>query len=300
MGNSVLGIIGGTGLYDIELSSVRWTAVRSPWGRPSDSLCRGKIDGLPLLFLPRHGRGHKLTPTAINYRANIDVLKRAGATHVIAFSACGSLREDIAPGSFVIVDQFIDRTCARPASFFGSGCTAHVSMADPASPFLRRIIATAAEHERIENHNGGTYLIIEGPQFSSLAESRLYRSWGADIIGMTCMPEAKLAREAELPYAAVAMVTDFDCWHAVHRHVDAASVMRVMEANDEKARRLVRRIARNFPTFAEPCSIGSDRALDGAIITPARFRDPRLMKRLAAITRRVIKAESRPVKRAQP
>jgi 5'-methylthioadenosine phosphorylase len=300
MSTSVLGIIGGSGLYDIEMSGIRWTAVKSPWGQPSDSLCRGTINSLPVLFMSRHGRGHRLAPSAINYRANIDVLKRAGATHIIAFSACGSLREDIGPGVFVIADQFIDRTYARPSSFFGAGCVAHVSMAEPFSPFLRRSIAAAASAEHIEYHDGGTYLIMEGPQFSSLAESRLYRSWGADLIGMTSMPEAKLAREAELPYAAIAMVTDFDCWHPGHGHVDAASVMRVMTANGEHARRLVQRIAQDFAADAGPCPIGSDRALDGTIVTPPQFRDPRLMKKLSAIARRALAAELHPVTRARP
>ena len=300
MRTSVLGIIGGSGLYDLEIGGVRWTAVRSPWGQPSDRLCRGTLDGLSVLFMPRHGRSHRLPPRAINYRANIDVLKRAGATHVLSFSACGSLREDIAPGAFVLVDQFIDRTYARETSFFGAGCIAHVSMAEPVSPYLRPIIAAAATAERIEFQDGGTCLIIEGPQFSSLAESRLYRSWGADLIGMTGMPEAKLAREAELPYAAIAMVTDFDCWHPDHRHVDAAAVLQVMRANGSRARDLVRRIAREFPGNAGPCPIGSDRALDGAIVTPPRFRDPRLMKKLSAITRRVLAAEPPPVTPGRP
>ncbi len=252
MSTSVLGIIGGSALYDIGMNRVRWRAVKSPWGKPSDSICSGLLDGLPVLFMPRHGRGHTLSPSAINYRANIDVLKRAGATHVIAFSACGSLREDIAPGMFVIVDQFIDRTCGRTSSFFAAGCVAHVSMAEPVSPLLCRIVAAAAQAEKISYRAGGTYLIIEGPQFSSLAESRLYRTWGADLVGMTSMPEAKLAREAELPYAAVAMVTDFDCWHPDHRHVDAASVTKVMQTSGEMAKRLVQRIARDFPRQGGP------------------------------------------------
>jgi 5'-methylthioadenosine phosphorylase len=300
MSNSVLGIIGGTGLYDFASGGARWTTVKSPWGKTSDSLCRITVAALPLLFMPRHGRGHRLTPSDINYRANIDVLKRAGATHLIGFSACGSLREDLSPGTFVVVDQFIDRTTGRPNSFFGTGCIAHVSMAEPVSPLLRRIITAAADRERIECHDGGTYLIVDGPQFSSRAESHLYRSWGADLIGMTSMPEAKLAREAELPYATVAMVTDFDCWHPAHRHVDAATVMRVMAANSEKARRLIRSIATHFPANPGPCPIGSDRALDAAILTPPRFRDPRLMRKLSAITGRVLAAEAGVAKPRRP
>jgi 5'-methylthioadenosine phosphorylase len=289
MTKAVLGIIGGSGLYDLPgLEKARWEKVASPWGEPSDQILSAEIGGLPVRFLPRHGRGHPIPPTEINYRANIDALKRTGVTDLVSVSACGSFREELAPGSFVLVEQFIDRTFARVKSFFGRGCVAHVSMADPVSPGLVDKIEQAAKAERIPCKRGGTYLAMEGPQFSTRAESNLYRSWGCDVIGMTNMPEAKLAREAELCYATVAMVTDYDCWHEEHAHVDVEAVVKVLKGNAEKAQRLVARLARDFPKEHEPCPIGSDRALDVAIITAPEARDPKLLKQLDAVAGRVL------------
>jgi 5'-methylthioadenosine phosphorylase len=288
MTRSVLGIIGGSGVYDLELEKARWKQVKSPWGEPSDRLRLGEIAGLPVVFLPRHGRGHRLSPSDIDYRANIDAMKRAGVTDLVSLSACGSLREDLAPGTFVLADQFIDRTFARPKSFFGKGCVAHVSMAFPVSPALADRVAVAAQAESIPLSRGGTYLVMEGPQFSSLAESKLYRAWGCDVIGMTNMPEAKLAREAELCYATVAMVTDYDSWHPDHGEVDIQSILRVMRENTDRARRLVLRLAEGFPRQHEPCPIGSDRALEHAIITAPEARDPKLVKKLSAVAGRVL------------
>jgi 5'-methylthioadenosine phosphorylase len=289
MTKSVLGIVGGSGLYDIPaLKNVHWKAVASPWGEPSDQILFAELDGLPIRFLPRHGRGHKVPPSAINFRANIDALKRAGVTDLISVSACGSLKEKLPPGHFVIVDQFIDRTFAREKSYFGSGCVAHVSMADPVSPLLAIEIEKACAAEKIAHTKGGTYIVMEGPQFSTRAESNLYRSWGCDVIGMTNMPEAKLAREAEICYATVAMVTDYDCWHADHAEVDVAAVIKVLHANVDKAHRLIERIARDFPRQHPACPIGSDRALDVAIITPPDARDPALLKKLDAVAGRVL------------
>ena len=239
MTKSVLGIIGGSGLYDIPaLQNVRWETVQSPWGAPSDDILFAELDGLPIRFLPRHGRGHKVPPSAINYRANIDALKRAGVTDLVSVSACGSLKEEFAPGHFVLVDQFIDRTFAREKSFFGPGCVAHVTMADPVSPALVDLVETAAQQAQIQVARGGTYLVMEGPQFSTRAESNLYRSWGCAVIGMTNMPEAKLAREAEICYATVAMVTDYDCWHHEHTDVDVAAIIKVLSENVDKAHQL--------------------------------------------------------------
>ena len=289
MTRSVLGIIGGSGLYDLPgLEAVRAERIETPWGAPSDELRFGEIDGLPLVFLPRHGRGHVLGPSQINYRANIDALKRAGVTDLISVSACGSFREALSPGTFVLVDQFIDRTFAREKSFFGAGCVAHVSLADPVSPGLVKHIEAAAKAEDIPYQRGGTYLVMEGPQFSTRAESHLYRSWGCDVIGMTNMPEAKLAREAEICYATVAMVTDYDCWHEAHQDIDVAELLRVLNENVDKARQLVGRIARDFPREHEPCPIGSDRVLDTAIITAPEARDPALLKKLDAVAGRVL------------
>ncbi|MGI9406623.1 MAG: S-methyl-5'-thioadenosine phosphorylase [Hyphomicrobiaceae bacterium] len=289
MTKSILGIIGGSGLYDLPgLENQEWQSIKSPWGAPSDQVLRGEIGGRPIVFLPRHGRGHKLTPTGINYRANIDVMKRAGVTDLVSVSACGSFREELPPGHFVLVDQFIDRTFAREKSFFGTGCVAHVAMADPVSPDLVERIARAAVEEKIAVGQGGTYLAMEGPQFSTRAESELYRSWGCSVIGMTNMPEAKLAREAELCYATVAMVTDYDCWHDDHRDVDVAEIIRVLQDNAARAARLVARLARDFPQEHPPCPIGSDRALDVAIITPPDARDPALMAKLDAVAGRVL------------
>ncbi|HKZ97508.1 MAG TPA: S-methyl-5'-thioadenosine phosphorylase [Hyphomicrobiaceae bacterium] len=289
MTRSVLGIIGGSGFYNLPgLSNPRWEKVMTPWGAPSDEILFAEIEGLPLCFLPRHGRGHPVPPSAINFRANIDALKRSGVTDLVSISACGSLKEAYAPGHFVLVDQFIDRTFAREKSFFGPGCVAHVSVADPVSPLLVDAIEAAAKAERIPYTRGGTYLVMEGPQFSTRAESNLYRSWGLDVIGMTNMPEAKLAREAELCYATVAMVTDYDCWHDEHRQVDVAAIIRVMQGNTEKAQRLVARLAKEFPRQHPKCPIGSDTALDVAIITAPDARDPSLLKKLDAVAGRVL------------
>ncbi len=238
--------------------------------------------------MPRHGRGHKVPPSAIDYRANIDALKRAGVTDLVSVSACGSLKEEFAPGHFVLVDQFIDRTFAREKSFFGPGCVAHVSMADPVSPALVDLVEAAAREEQIPATRGGTYLVMEGPQFSTRAESNLYRSWGCSVIGMTNMPEAKLAREAEICYATVAMVTDYDCWHHEHTDVDVTAILKVLSENVDKAHRLIERLARDFPREHPPCPVGSDRALDVAIITPPNARDPALVAKLDAVAGRVL------------
>ena len=290
MTKAVLGIIGGSGLYDLPgLRNARSEAVKSPWGEPSDELKFGEIGGTPIVFLPRHGKGHRVSPTDINYRANIDILKRAGVTDLISISACGSLKEELAPGHFVLVDQFIDRTFARAKSFFGKGCVAHVSMADPVSPGLVSRIAKAADVENIAYTRGGTYMVMEGPQFSTRAESNLYRSWDCSVIGMTNMPEAKLAREAELCYATISMVTDYDCWHSDHADVDVAAVIKVLNANATKAQTLIARVALDFPKEHEPCPIGSDRALDVAIMTPPDKRDPELVRKLDAVAGRLLK-----------
>jgi len=288
---SVLGIIGGSGIYDLPgLENVVEKAVASPWGEPSAPLRIGEIAGLPVVFLPRHDKGHRLSPSDINYRANIDVLKRAGATDLVSLSACGSFKEELPPGTFVLVDQFVDRTHKRESSFFGKGCVAHVSMAHPVSPRLRIHLAAAAEAEGIGVARGGAYVCMEGPQFSSLAESLSYKQQGYAVIGMTNMPEAKLAREAEICYATVAMVTDFDCWHPDHDAVTVQDIIKVLTANAEKAKRLVARLARDFPRQHEPCPIGSDRALDNAIITAPEARDPALMAKLDAVAGRLFGA----------
>jgi 5'-methylthioadenosine phosphorylase len=290
MTKALLGIIGGSGLYDLPgLEKVRTERVASPWGEPSDDLKFGEIAGTPIVFLPRHGKGHRVSPTDINYRANIDALKRAGVTDLVSVSACGSLKEELAPGHFVLIDQFIDRTFARPKSFFGRGCVAHVSMADPVSPGLVDRIERAAQAEGISYTRGGTYMVMEGPQFSTRAESNLYRSWGCSVIGMTNMPEAKLAREAEICYATIAMVTDYDCWHSEHADVDVAAVIKVLHENGAKAQRLLARVARDFPKEHEPCPVGSDRALDVALITPPEARDPALVAKLDAVAGRVLR-----------
>ena len=290
MTKAVLGVIGGSGLYDLPgLKNVREERIKSPWGEPSAPLRIGDIDGLPIVFLSRHDKGHRLSPTDINYRANIDVLKRAGVTDLYSLSAVGSLQADLPPGTFVLVDQFIDRTYHRANSFFGKGCVAHVSMAHPVSPRLRIHLAEAARAEGIAHARGGTYLVMEGPQFSTLAESQLYRSWGARVIGMTNLPEAKLAREAEICYASMAMVTDFDCWHPDHDAVTVQDIIKVLMENADKGVRLVARLARDFPREHEPCPIGSDRALDTAIITAPEARDPELLKKLDAVAGRVLK-----------
>ncbi len=290
MTKSVLGIIGGSGFYNLPgLENARWEKVMTPWGAPSDEILFAELSGLPIRFLPRHGRGHPVPPSAINFRANIDALKRAGVTDLVSISACGSLREHLAPGHFVLVDQFVDRTFAREKSFFGPGLVAHVSVADPVSPLLVDAVEAATQAEGITYTRGGTYLVMEGPQFSTRAESNLYRSWGMDVIGMTNMPEAKLAREAEICYATVAMVTDYDCWHDEHADVDVASIIAIMKDNTEKAQRLVGRLARDFPREHPACPIGSDRALDVALITAPEARDASLVRMLDAVAGRVLK-----------
>jgi len=289
MAKSVLGIIGGSGIYDLAgLQKGKSRRIKSPWGEPSAALRVGEIAGLPVVFLPRHDTGHRLSPSDINYRANIDVLKRAGVTDLVSLSACGSFKEELPPGSFVLVDQFVDRTHRRESSFFGKGCVAHVSMAHPVSPRLRIHLAEAAMAEGIQVVRDGTYVCMEGPQFSSLAESLTYKQLGYSVIGMTNMPEAKLAREAEICYATVAMVTDFDCWHPDHDAVTVQDIIKVLTANAEKAKRLVARLARDFPREHEPCPIGSDRVLDTAIITAPDARDPKLIKKLDAVAGRVL------------
>ncbi|MBV8976866.1 MAG: S-methyl-5'-thioadenosine phosphorylase [Alphaproteobacteria bacterium] len=290
---TVLGIIGGSGVYDIAgLENARWQRVASPWGEPSDELLFGTFKGVDLVFLPRHGRGHIQSPTSINYRANIDALKRAGATDVISLSACGSFKEELAPGTFVVADQFIDRTHSREKSFFGPGFVAHVSMAHPVCPKLTAALADAAREIGVKHAVGGTYLAMEGPQFSSLAESNLYRSWGCSVIGMTAMPEAKLAREAELPYALVAMVTDFDCWHPDHDHVTVDTVIKVLTGNAENARRLVMAVAPKLGPERKP-SPGIDTVLDTAFITAPEKRDPALFAKLDAVAGRVLHPQIR-------
>lgn len=285
----MIGIIGGSGLENIDgLAESAWTRVSTPWGEPSDAILVGRLEGVRCAFLPRHGRGHPLSPTGVNYRANIDALKRLGCTAVLSLSAVGSLREDLAPGRFVIVDQFIDRTFARPKSFFGDGCVAHVSLADPVCPRLGDALEASCHALGLPVTRGGTYLVMEGPQFSSRAESELYRSWGCAVVGMTNMPEAKLAREAEITYATIAMVTDFDCWHPSHDSVDVASVVAVARANAGRAAQLVARVALDFPAEREDCPAGSHRALDGAIMTAAAHRDPELVAKLDAVAGRVL------------
>ena len=289
MTKSVLGIIGGSGIYDLPgLTNVREQRIASPWGEPSAPLRIGEIEGLPVVFLSRHDKGHRLSPSDINYRANIDVLKRAGVTDLVSLSACGSFKEELPPGTFVLVDQFVDRTHKRESSFFGKGLVAHVSIAHPVSPLLRAHLRNAAMAEGIPSHWGGTYICMEGPQFSTYAESMTYKQLGYSVIGMTNMPEAKLAREAEICYATVAMVTDFDCWHPDHDAVTVQDIVKVLLANAEKAKGLVARLARDFPREHEPCPIGSDRALDTALITAPEARDPELIKKLDAVAGRVL------------
>ncbi len=290
MAPSVLGIIGGSGVYDLPgLANMREERVHSPWGHPSGPLRVGEVDGLPVVFLSRHDKGHRLSPSDINYRGNIDVLKRAGVTDLISLSACGSFQEDLAPGTFVLVDQFFDRTYKRDNSFFGTGLVAHVSMAQPVSPKLHDRLIEAAGKEKIGIVRGGTYVCIEGPQFSTYAESMVYKNLGFSVIGMTNMPEAKLAREAEICYASIAMVTDFDCWHPHHDAVTVQHIIKVLTDNAERAKRLVARVAKDFPREHEPCPIGSDRALDNALITVPEARDPELIAKLDAVAGRLLK-----------
>ena len=284
----VVGIIGGSGVYDLPgLEDAREEHVGTPWGEPSDGLRHGRIGETRAVFLPRHGRGHRLSPSGINYRANIDALKRAGVTDIVSVSACGSFRSDFYPGLFVLVDQFVDRTFARDTSFFGNGCVAHVSMAHPVAPRLVARLLAAAQAEDIPCVKGGTYVCMEGPQFSSYAESLTYKAAGYDVIGMTAMPEAKLAREAEISYATVAMVTDFDCWHPEHDDVDVAAVMKIVGDNAGRAAKLIARLLRDFPPEHEPCPIGSDRSLDTALVTAPDARDPALLAKLDAVMERL-------------
>ncbi len=285
----VVGVIGGSGVYDIAgLTNTEWRRVESPFGAPSDELLFGELDGQAMVFLPRHGRGHKVPPSRLNFRANIDAMKRAGVTEIISLSAVGSLKEDLAPGDFVIVDQFIDRTFAREKSFFGTGLVAHVSMGHPVCARLGDRLEEAAGELGLEAVRGGTYLVMEGPQFSTVAESELYRSWGCDVIGMTNMPEAKLAREAEICYATVAMVTDYDCWHDDHDHVTVEQVVRVLGENADQARALVKRVAPKLAGRTASCEAGCHRALDSALITQADARDPEMAARLDAVAGRVL------------
>ena len=289
MTRAVVGIIGGSGVYELPgVEGLREERIRTPWGEPSDALLVGAIAGRDAVFLPRHGRGHRLSPSDINYRANIAAMKLMGVTDLVSVSACGSYRPEFYPGFFLLVDQFVDRTVRRESSFFGRGCVAHVSMAHPVAPLLQRRIADAAKAEGIPHKLGGTYLCMEGPQFSSYAELMSYKSLGYDVVGMTAMPEAKLAREAEISYATVAMVTDFDCWRPEHDHVDAAAVIRVVRENAGRASTLLSRLVGEFPAEHEPCPIGSDRALDGAIMTAPQARDPDMLAKLAAIAARVL------------
>ncbi len=287
---TMIGVIGGSGVYDIDgLEGASWVRVKTPWGTPSDEVLVGRLSGVPMAFLPRHGRGHVHAPGDVPYRANIDALKRLGCTDVISVSACGSFREDFAPGDFVVLDQYIDRTVGRASSFFGSGCVAHVSLAQPTCARLSAACVAAAQAEGITVHDGGTYLAMEGPQFSTLAESRMYREiWRADVIGMTGMPEAKLAREAELCYAAVAMITDFDCWHPDHGAVDVATVIQTLTGNAAKARGLVGRLPALLGATRSPCPHRCDRALDHALMTAPEKRDPELMAKLDAVAGRVL------------
>ena len=282
-----IGILGGSGLYGMEaLEEEQWVAVDTPWGAPSDELLVGRLHGIRFVFLPRHGRGHRIPPGHVNARANVDALKRAGCTDLVAISAVGSLREELAPGRFVLVDQFIDRTVGREKSFFGPGLVAHVSMADPVCPRLSALLAAAAETAGADVARGGTYLAMEGPQFSSRAESDLYRSWGCDVIGMTAMPEAKLAREAELPYALVGMVTDYDCWLRGEEAVEVSAIVAQLMANAGRARATVEALAKALPAKRDPSPI--DTALDSAIITAPESRDPALLAKLDAICGRVL------------
>ena len=291
MTKAIVGVIGGSGVYSLAgFVASREARVETPWGEPSDALRYGRVGDTEVVFLARHGRGHRFSPSSINYRANIDALKRAGVTDIVAVSACGSYKKELYPGLFVLADQFIDRTFKRENSFFGAGCVAHVPFAHPTSPLLRKRVAAAATAEGIAINQGGTYVCMEGPQFSTYAESLTYKAAGYDVIGMTAMPEAKLAREAEISYATIAMVTDFDCWHPEHDNVDVASVIAVVHENAHKASALLARVLRDFPGEHESCPIGSDRALDFAIMTAPAQRDPALEAMLDAVAGRVLKA----------
>jgi 5'-methylthioadenosine phosphorylase len=287
---SVIGIIGGSGLYQIDgMTGIAWRRVASSFGEPSDELCFGEIDGARIVFLPRHGRGHKIPPSEINFRANIDALKRAGVTDIVSISAVGSFKEELAPGRFVLVNQFIDRTHARAKSFFGTGLVAHVGMGHPVCARVGDALEAAGAAHDIAMHRGGTYLCIEGPQFSMLAESNLYRGWGCDVIGMTNMPEAKLAREAEICYATVAMVTDFDVWHPDHDHVTIDMVVKVVQDNAERAKSLIKAVAPMLARHDGACPHGCRHALEHAIITAPDARDPAMVKKLDAVAGRALR-----------
>ncbi len=287
MSEWVIGIIGGSGLYALDaLENPQWEKIESPWGQPSDELLSGTIAGVKCIFLPRHGRGHHIGPSQLNFRANIDILKRAGVTDIVSISAIGSLCEEMAPGDFIAVDQFIDRTFAREKSFFGEGVVAHVSMAEPICPRLSDYAANAAEKAGANVHRGGTYLAMEGPQFSSKAESHMYRNWGAHVIGMTAMPEAKLAREAELPYALIGMVTDYDCWRENEAHVEVETIIAQLQSNAEKGRNMVEHLVRSLPEKREACPI--DTVLDFALITDPSARNQELIKKLDAVAGRAL------------
>ena len=287
MTKAIVGVIGGSGVYDLPgLKDLREESITTPFGDPSDALRFGRVGDTQVVFLARHGRGHRFSPDGINYRANVYALKAAGVTDLISVSACGSFKPELYPGLFVLVDQFVDRTYGRQSSFFGNGCVAHVSMAHPVAPLLQDLIETAAKAENIACQRGGTYVCMEGPQFSSYAESITYKALNYDVIGMTAMPEAKLAREAELSYATIAMVTDYDCWHPEHAAVEVASILKIMHENSAKAARLLARLLAEFPADHEPCPIGSDRALDMALITAPDARDPDLMRKLTPLLAR--------------
>ena len=289
MASPVIGIIGGSGLYEIEgLENTRWERVESPFGETSDAFLFGELDGLQLVFLPRHGRGHKIPPSELNFRANIDALKRAGVTEILSLSACGSFKEELDPGTFVIVDQFIDRTFARVKSFFGTGLVAHVGFGHPVCGRLRDALEKGCNALGIKNQRTGTYLAMEGPQFSTLAESNLYKDWGCDVIGMTNMPEAKLAREAEMCYATVAMVTDYDCWHPDHDHVTVDAIIKVLLGNADNARSLVKEVVPKLAGRTDLCSVGCHTALENSLITAPEARDPEVAKKLSAVAGRVL------------
>ena len=285
----VIGVIGGSGVYDIDgLSNMQWKKAASPFGEPSDELLFGEIDNQKIVFLPRHGRGHRIPPSELNFLANIDVLKRAGVTEIISVSACGSFKEELAPGTFVIVDQFVDRTYLRPRSFFGTGLVAHVSLAHPVCSRLGDALEKSAKENSISHVRGGTYLAIEGPQFSTFVESKLYQQWQCDVIGMTNMPEARLAREAEMCYASVAMVTDYDCWHPDHDNASVDSIIKVLLENADKARQLVCHVVPGLTSRDQSCSQGCHTALDNALITAPDVRDPALIEKLDAIVGRAL------------
>ncbi len=286
----VVGVIGGSGVYSADaLSDVERLTIETPWGKPSDDLVRGVLNGVEVVFLARHGAGHRLPPSSVNYRANIDALKRAGVTDAISLSACGSFREELSPGTFVIVDQFIDRTSNREKSFFGAGFVAHVSMAKPVCPALGDALEASCKSIGIKSARGGTYIAIDGPQFSSLAESNLYRLWGCDVIGMTNLPEAKLAREAELPYASVAMVTDYDCWRENEGPVEVGLILETLKANTANAARLLGEVTVRLGSTRTPSPSGAETALDLAVITAPEARDPVMVEKLAAVAGRYLK-----------